>query len=196
MQRRSLVTLVAAGLVSTMSVPAWAAPAGMTDIEEAAAKTQIAELMYRYGLTHNTFDVEGYVALFTSDAQFGGGAMAFKGREDGIRHLAEISKDALAYPDGKNDKEGDRDFGIIRTIIQNPVIDVIDTTHAKGVFYVQIVTEHSGVPVIMLQGTYQNQFRKENGKWLISKMEVFSSMFNKEAGESKGLSGGRPKEQK
>jgi hypothetical protein len=190
MRPRALLALAAALL--TVSTAALAAVPGMTDIEAVVAKSEITELMYRYALAHNSFDADGYVALFTDDAQFGTGPYAFKGKE-GIRKLAEGTNRVLTYPSGKNDVEGDRHYGTIRTIIQNPVVDIIDKTHAKGVFYVQIITENPDVPVVMLQGSYQCEFRKVHGKWLISKMEVFSSMYNKEAGDRKGLQGGRPK---
>ena len=63
--------MVAALLAAIACTPACASPAGMSEADEAIARMQITDVLNRYALAHNTDDVDGYVALFTEDGQFG-----------------------------------------------------------------------------------------------------------------------------
>ena len=163
------------GVVSAMAIllsnVAAATPPGMTEVEEVVAKMQIQELMYRYALTHNTDNAEAYAALFTEDADL----MGVKGRA-AILKMAQGEVEKLGALGVTS--EGDYKFGFMRTQIINPVIDIIDPTHAKGVAYLQVVVpnvDNNNIPTILNEGTYQDEYRKVDGKWLIAKRRSTSS---------------------
>lgn len=166
--------------IAALSVPymAVAAPPGMSATDEMVAKMQIQELMYRYALTHNSDDPKGYASLFTEDGDF----MGIKGR-DAIYKMAqgEVKKmSALGVS-----VEGAYRFGFMRSQIINPVIDIIDATHAKGISYLQVVVpnvDNNGIPTILSEGTYQDEYRKVDGKWLIAKRTATSNRLLKYPG--------------
>ncbi len=170
------------------SAPSAAAPAGMTDIEEVVAKQQIEELLYRYALYQNTDNAEGYVNLFTEDGQFG----AVKGRTA----LTEMAKnEVIKLHKFESTKEGPLNFGFLRLVIFNPVIDVIDATHAKGIVYrITIVpnVDNENAPTILGYGTYQDEFRKVDGKWLIAKRQNFGPIRIPALGAKLGLGPSAP----
>ena len=152
-------------IASLVSVPSIAAPAGVSDVEEMVAKHQIEELMYRYALYHDTNNPEGYTNLFTEDGEFG----SVKGR---AALLEMAKKEVVKLHKHESTQEGEHNFGFLRFLIFNPVIDIIDPTHAKGVVYrVTLVSDpdNAGVPTILGYGTYQDEYRKVDGKWLIAK---------------------------
>lgn len=171
-----------------VSGPCRAAPAGMSEIDEAVAKMQIQELLYRYALTHNTDDPEGYARLFTEDAD----VMGTKGRDAILKMArADVTKlNALGVS-----VEGDHRFGFMRTQIINPVIDIIDATHAKSISYRQVIVpdvDHDNLPTILSEGTYQDEFRKVSGKWLISRRQATWNNLMKDSGLGAKLGLGRP----
>ena len=161
-----------------------AQPPGMTEIDEAVAKMQIQEVMYRYALYHNTDRPEAYAGLFTEDADFFG---QLHGR-DAIYQMAVEEVENLGALGVT--VHGDYRFGFLNTQVVNPVIDIIDATHATGIAYVQVVVpdiDNDNVPTILSVGTYQDEFRKVDGKWLIAKREYFSSQSNEALGAKLGL---------
>lgn len=165
-----------------------AAPPGMSEVDEMVAKMQIQELMYRYALNHNTNNPEAYADLFTQDADL----MGIKGH-DAILKMAqgEVRKmSALGVS-----VEGDYRFGFMRSEILNPVIDVIDATHAKGIAYLQVVVpdvEHGNVPTILSEGTYQDDYLKVNGKWLIARRRATGNRLMRDPGLGAKLGLGPP----
>lgn len=182
--KRLLVVLSVAGVLPlTVS---FAAPRGMTEIDEVVAKVQIQELMYRYALTHNTDDPEGYTSLFTEDADL----MGIVGR-DAILKMAEGEVEKLGALGVS--VEGDYRFGFMRTQILNPVVDIIDETHAKSIAYVQVVVpnvDSNNIPTILFEGTYQDEYLKVDGKWLISKRRSYGNMSYPGLGAKLGLGPG------
>lgn len=175
------VSLIFACLLPTLSL---AQPPGMTEMEEAVAKMQIQEVMYRYALYHNTDRPDAYAELFTEDANFFG----FIHGRDAIHEMAVEEVDKLATLGVS--VHGDYSFGFLSTQIVNPVIDIIDESHATGIAYVQTVVpdvDNGDVPTILSVGTYRDEFRKVDGKWLIAKREFSTSHSNPELGAKLGL---------
>ena len=175
------LTAFLAGVIPSLSL---AQPPGMTEIEELVAKMQIQEVMYRYALYHNTDKPEEYAELFTEDADFFG---LIHGR-DAIYEMAVEEVDKLGALGVT--VHGDYKFGFLNTQIVNPVIDIINATHAEGIAYVQVVVpdvDNDNVPTILSVGTYRDEFRKIDGKWLIAKREFSTSHSNPELGAKLGL---------
>jgi len=180
--KRYLLAVALAG--AFIPVPCLAAP-GMSKTGEAVAKMEIMDLINRYALTHNTDDPEGYAGLFTEDGEFG----PFKGR-DAILVMARNEVKKLHTV--QTSDEGSYHFGFMRSLILNPVIDIIDATHAKGISYLQVVVpdvDNNNVPAILFMGTYQDEYRKVRGKWLIAKRTSYGKFANPELGKKLGLGG-------
>jgi hypothetical protein len=177
------VLAISALAAAFVSMPAAAAPPGMSDIEEVVAKQQIEELMYRYALYQNGDNPEGYAGLFTDDGQFG----PVKGRAA----LLEMAKnEVVKLHKFESTQEGQYNFGFLRLVLFNPVIDIIDATHAKGVISrITLVPDidNKGTPTILGYGTYQDEYRKVDGKWLIAKRVPYGKIRLPELGAKLGL---------
>jgi len=181
MNKSLRVNWIFACLLPTLGL---AQPPGMTEMEEVAAKMQIQEVMYRYALYHNTDRPEAYAALFTEDANFFG----FIHGRDAIYEMAVEEVDKLATLGVT--VHGDYRFGFLSTQIVNPVVDIIDASHATGIAYVQVVVpdvDNNDVPTILSVGTYRDEFRKVDGKWLIANREFAVSHSNPALGAKLGL---------
>ncbi|HTP40224.1 MAG TPA: nuclear transport factor 2 family protein [Steroidobacteraceae bacterium] len=155
-----------------------AAPPGMTDVEEMVARSQIEDLLSRYTLTHTSGDVQGYASLFTEDADL----LGVKGR-DAILRMAQGEADKM-YALGVS-TEGDYKFGFMRSHVFNPVIDIIDATHARSISFLQVVVpdiDKGSVPTILFEGTYLDEYRKVGGKWLFSKRRSAGNSLMKDPG--------------
>jgi len=180
--------ILAAVLIGTVAAaPVWAAPRQLSETEIAVARIQIVDLINRYALIHNTDDPQGYANLFTEDGEFG----PLKGRA-AILEMAKGEVSKMRAP-GITSDEGPYRFGFMRSLIINPVIDIIDATHAKGVSYLQVVVpdlDNGNVPTILFMGTYQDEYRKVGGKWLIAKRVSFGTFANPALGKKLGLGGG------
>jgi SnoaL-like domain len=161
------------GCVLTAQLLGAAAHAG--ELQDAMARFEITELMYKYALVHNLTEPEEYAALFTKDGAFvTGGVVSVKGR-DALVALGK--KDRETYNPGA--AAGKRSFMVMRTIITNPLVTLNSDGSADGICYMQIVVQKAGVgPQILAQGRYEDKFRKEEGKWKIARREVFLDMTN------------------
>jgi hypothetical protein len=154
--------------------------------DEALERFLIHELQSRYALAHDLTDPDLYAAVFTEDAElYGTGRLLAKGRE-ALR--ATGVNDRKRFNAGAAD--GERSFGALRHVITNSVIDLTGETTAKGVCYVQtIVMRPGGGPEIMSLGRYEDEYRKVDGEWLISKREIVMDMGNSELVSATGLFG-------
>lgn len=184
--KRLLSAMIAGAL---LSISCLANAAQMSEVDTVVAKFQIQELLYRYALTHNTADPEGYANLFTPDGQFGDGANAIKGH-DALLKFAQNEAKKLSSGPGQMSVDGSYHFGFLRTLIANPNIDIVDATHAKGVCYYIVVVadiDNKNNPTVLAEGTYLDEFRKVDGKWLIAKRVPGGNMGNPELAKKLGL---------
>lgn len=164
------------------SSSAWAG-----EYEDAMDRFMITEVMYRYALAHNTSDVEGYANLFTDDAVIYEATMGYVYAQGRKAIMDAAKKDRGRYHPGF--KEDKRSFMIMRHNITNPVVTLQGKDRASGICYVQIIGEKKGYgPVLLSQGTYEDQYVKKNGKWLISRRDVHAiEVSNWEAARELGL---------
>lgn len=152
--------------------------------EQAIERFLIQELQSRYALAHDLTDPELYAGVFTEDAElYGVGRLLAKGRE--ALHAIGVN-DRKRFNAGAAD--GERRFGALRHVITNSTIDLTSDTTAKGTCYVMtVVVRPGGGPEILSLGRYEDEYRKVDGQWLISKREIFGDMGNPELGAATGL---------
>jgi hypothetical protein len=144
----------------------------------------IQEVQNRYALAHDLTDPSLYAGVFTEDAELvGAGRVLAKGRE-------------ALYAVGESDRkrfnadaaEGERSFGVMRHVITNSVIDLTGPDSARGFCYVLTIVNAEGVgPQIMSVGRYEDEFRKVDGQWLISRREIVMDMGNQDLARQIGL---------
>lgn len=146
----------------------------------------IQELQSRYALAHDLTDPDMYAGVFTDDAElYSAGRLLAKGRE--AFHAIGVN-DRKRFNAGA--KDGERTFGALRHVVSNQVIDLTSDTTATGSCYVMtVVVRPGGGPEILSLGTYEDEYRKVDGEWLISKRDIVMGMGNSELGAATGLFG-------
>jgi ketosteroid isomerase-like protein len=152
--------------------------------EQLADRLLIQEVQNRYALAHDLTDPSMYASVFTEDAELvSAGRVLAKGRE-------------AMYAIGENDRkrfnadaaEGERSFGVMRHIVTNSVIDLTGEDTARGFCYVLTIVNAEGVgPQIMSVGRYEDEFKKVDGRWLISHREIVMDMGNQDLARQIGL---------
>lgn len=156
------------------------------DQQEVLDRFLIQELQSHYALAHDLTDPEMYAGVFTEDAElYSGGRMLAKGRE--AFHAIGVN-DRKRFNAGAAD--GERSFGALRHVVTNQVIDLNSDTTATGSCYVMtVVVRPGGGPEILSLGTYEDEYRKVEGEWLIAKRDIVMGMGNSELGAATGLFG-------
>lgn len=179
--KSSLVrTLCALLLLCSTAAPAFAAN------EEVLERFLIQELQSRYALAHDLTDPEMYAGVFTEDAElYSGGRLLAKGREAfhaiGVNDRKRFNAAAA---------DGERSFGALRHVVTNSVIDLSSDTTATGSCYVMtVVVRPGGGPEILSLGSYEDEYRKVDGEWLIARRDIVMGMGNSELGAATGLFG-------
>lgn len=152
--------------------------------EQVLDRFLIQELQSRYAIAHDLTDPDMYAGVFTEDAElYSAGRMLAKGRE--AFHAIGVN-DRKRFNAGA--AEGERKFGALRHIITNSMITLTGDTTATGFCYVMtIVVRPGGGPEILSLSRYEDEYRKVDGEWLISKREIVSDMGNSELGAATGL---------
>jgi len=117
---------------------------------------KIRRLLAEYCFATDTGDTARWVALFTQDVRWEGGAFGrFEGREA-----------ATAYHQGA----GDASKGF-RHITSNSVID-LEGDRASVASYVQVFDQSGDQPALAFSGVYQDVVVKQDGKWLIKERHL------------------------
>lgn len=180
MSARRIITTTLTALLF-VATPAFAASAD----EQLLERMRIQELQSKYALAHDITDPEMYASVFTEDAELygAGGRLLAKGRQAfhdiGVNDRKRFNAGA---PDGV------RTFGALRHVITNPIIELTGDTTARGFCYVTtIVVRPGGGPEILSVSRYEDEYRKVNGEWLISRREIIGDMGNPELGAATGL---------
>lgn len=180
MRRKFVAAVVAGALVAS---PCAAERGSLSETDVAVATIQIEQLVNRYALLHNTDDPAAYAALFTEDGQFG----EIKGRDA----IGKMAQDAVPLLHQSHvSQEGPYRFGFLRTLVVNPVIEVTDATHATGLCYFVVVVpdvDDGDAPAILAAGTYQDEYRKVDGTWLIAKRIPYTGLDQPGLGKKLGL---------
>jgi hypothetical protein len=126
---------------------------------------EIEKLMWTYARALDTLNADAYVATFTPDGQFGGGANATKGSaalHKLIADLAQRNQETEA-------KTGKKPAAMYHTSM-NPYLEFVDKDHA--IFRAYWTTTFAGdapnaAARVAAVGWERNQLVRVNGKWLI-----------------------------
>jgi hypothetical protein len=172
------VFLVSAPAFVTAAAALLAAPAGAAELRGAGLQSiedrlQIEQVWSRYVQALDTADADAYGALFTEDAYLEVDGTVYKGQEK-IRGLIKDIRTKLDIDSLPADGHG-RKFGPIRHIPSGFILDLKGEKATSQSYWTEIITEGknaAGVgkpPSVLKMGRYEDEFVKQNGKWLFSK---------------------------
>jgi uncharacterized protein (TIGR02246 family) len=130
----------------------------MTD--RAKDYTAIQTLIVKYAHVYDSRDVEGYVGIFTEDAQFTFTGNALNGRAEIREFITGVANSPA--PTIKS-----------HHVITNTLIEFVSDTEAHHRSYWEIVSGPAGGPFTVGNiGVYDDVIVKQNGQWLISKRNI------------------------
>lgn len=121
-------------------------------IDEAA----IIRVKNEYAWARDNADIDAFMALYAPDART---RLGFMGSADGIDEIrANLEARLPQSPRGTR-----------AHVLSNPVID-IDGDTARGRWYIQVhrIDPETGERSISIIGRYEDEFRRVDGKWLIT----------------------------
>ncbi len=132
---------------------------------EAKDRAAIEKLMWTYARALDTLNADAYIATFTPDGQFGGGANATKGHAA----LHKMIADLKARNVETESKSGKKPPAMFHTSM-NPYLEFVDKDHA--IFRAYWTTTFAGdapgaAARVAAVGWERNQLVRVNGKWLI-----------------------------
>jgi hypothetical protein len=159
--KNTLGIALAVGLVLT-GLPAFAESAFEREYKDRAA---IEKVMWQYARALDTLNADAYVATFTPDGQFGGGANATKGHDALHKMIADLAK-RNAETEAKT---GKKPPAMYHTAM-NPYLEFVDKDHAilRAYWTTTFAGANTGDPArIAAVGWERNQLVRVNGKWLI-----------------------------
>ncbi len=132
---------------------------------EAKDRAEIDKLMWQYARALDTLNPEAYVATYTPDGQFGGGANATKGH-DALRKMMEGLKKNNADTEAKT---GKKPPAMYHTSM-NEYLEFVDKDHAilRAYWTTTFAGDAPSAPGrIAAVGWERNELVRRNGKWLI-----------------------------
>lgn len=132
---------------------------------EARDRTEIEKLMWTYARALDTLNADAYVATYTPDGQFGGGANATKGTAALHKMIADLKQRNT----DTESKSGKKPPAMFHTSM-NPYLELVDKDHA--IFRAYWTTTFAGdapgtAARIAAVGWERNELVRVNGKWLI-----------------------------
>jgi uncharacterized protein (TIGR02246 family) len=139
-------------------------------LREARDRNEIQGLMWRYVRALDSFDADGYAAVYTPDGQFGSGANAQKGR-DALRTMVSNLKKSRAEREAKGEKQAP-----MHHMITNYHVEFVDKDHARYYAYWLTVFgptgEQGSTPRVAAAGRSVDELVRLDGKWLIKSRDV------------------------
>jgi len=159
--KKSLRTTLALGLLLS-GLPAFAQSAFE---REAKDRAEIEKLMWQYARALDTENADAYVATFTPDGQFGGGANATKGHAALHKMIADLHQ-RNAESESKTGKKRPAMYHTSR----NPYLEFVDKDHAilRAYWTTIFAGDAPNAPArIAAVGWERNELVVLNGKWLI-----------------------------
>lgn len=144
-------------------------------VEELLAREAIRDTLARYNTSGDRAMAEDYAACFTRDGiietadRRGGKGLYFAGRDAILKWQTEWKN----APKGTQDASVKRSAQFVRHNLTTCKIDLTGPDTAKARTYWMVITDigpdHSGV--------YVDEFRKEDGQWLIAHRKVRTDWF-------------------
>jgi hypothetical protein len=161
MIKKSLATTVALGWLLS-GLPAVA----QSNFErEAKDRAEIEKLMWQYARALDTENADAYVATYTPDGQFGGGANVVKGHDALHKYIVDLHQRNVET----ESKTGQKRPAMYHTSM-NPYLEFIDKDHAilRAYWTTIFAGDVAGAPArIAAVGWERNELVRVNGKWLI-----------------------------
>jgi hypothetical protein len=141
------------------------ASAQSTFEREAKDRAEIEKLMWQYTRALDTLNADAYIATYTPDGQFGGGANATKGHAALHKLVADLRQRNVET----EAKTGQKPPAMYHTSM-NPYLEFVDKDHA--ILRAYWTTTFAGdTPAaaarIAAVGWERNELVRVNGRWLI-----------------------------
>jgi hypothetical protein len=150
-----------------------AGSASAADVQAIEDRQEIEQVWSRYVQALDTADADAYAALFTNDAYLEVDGAVFKGQQK-IRGVIKDIRTKLEFDSLPSDKRG-RKFGPIRHIASGFILDLHGDTATSESYWTEIISEGKNAqgvgkpPSVLKMGRYEDEFVKQNGKWLFSR---------------------------
>jgi hypothetical protein len=133
---------------------------------EAKDRADIEKLMWQYARALDTENADAYVATYTPDGQFGGGATAVKGH-DALKKMINDLRQRNTETEAKTGKKSPAMYHMS----MNHSLEFIDKDHARLRAYWMTVfagDAPNAAARVAAVGWEQNELVRVNGQWLIN----------------------------
>lgn len=140
------------------------------ELDYAAARAAIENLLARYTHGIDYRDPDGFASVFTEDGVLNHGRGITQGREalrEFIRGEAAADRDRAAAA-------GKSHLAPPRHVISNIMIDLHGDRADVRAYWVYYTTDEDGQPRVSMYGNCRNEVEKQNGEWLIKRRIVYN----------------------
>ena len=180
--------------------------------DELSDEQQIKQLLAYYTRTLDAGDIEGFRKIFSKDVvtktfarQADGSAKLMSPPTYGIDGIANIFKNLQKFASENMPpmKDGFRSVPRSHHFTHNPIIEIRgDTATMNSQYLVTLAIPskptlkpgHHGQTMVVLSGYYDQDFKKINGKWLITEHRVLTDVDYTMPGVDKSFYPGREEE--
>jgi ketosteroid isomerase-like protein len=144
------------------------------DLQHAADWVEIFQLKSKYSWYYDTPEFDKLMDLFTEDAVLDMGPY---GKHTGREEIRQLFAENISSPNNN--------FPALHATT-NPLIE-IDGDDATGQFYLldTVLTDSPDRPTLGWGAVYYENYRRENGRWLISRIRM-RFLWNRDLGRVKG----------
>jgi len=133
---------------------------------QARDRAAIENLIVNYAHVYDALDADGYVSVFTEDADFTFGGNTLHGRAAIRGVITDALERQANAPAGEPVAETFH-------IISNTRINFVSDTEARHRSYWQVVSRPAGgTPSVVNVGYYEDVVVKRNGEWLIKERVI------------------------
>ena len=140
------------------------------DVEFAAARAAIENLLSRYLHGIDFRDPDMFAATFTADGVLNHGRGITRGHEA----LREFIRGEITNDKARASAAGRNRLAPPRHVISNILIDLHGDSAEVRDYWVYYTTGDDGQPQVSMYGNSLNEVVKQNGEWLIQRRIVFN----------------------
>jgi uncharacterized protein (TIGR02246 family) len=140
------------------------------DLEYAAARAAIENLLARYTHGIDYRDPDGFASVFTEDGVLNHGRGITRGREA----LREFIRGEAAADKERAAAAGEAHLAPPRHVISNILVDLHGDRANVRAYWVYYTTGDDGQPRVSMYGNCRNEVVKRNGEWLIQRRIVYN----------------------
>jgi len=149
---------IAVALLPATAIPAHAEPSAMEQrLQKLEDESQIRRIIEDYAVRLTSRDFDGYIALFAPNGTWRNGPTIKNGREEIKAMLVAM------FPNTPADYVNNDSY----MLVSNVRID-LDGDSAKAFSrQLSVIRGKDGDPVPVLSGMYEDEFVRQDGKWMI-----------------------------